>query len=273
MLHPKSLFWYFSVCFTPKLGFLFIHFQGEPGTINAVAVPSGPHRTGATLAGRNSSCHPGLSIPPALGQGWEAQNLLPAPQTEHSERLLGQKASPRLFLWTWKCLLHHKIKHQQLFSMVRDKIQSLGGSHHLTSALCFSRVYDSLVWYYCPPPQNMWERVWLRCLIYKLLSWETSFPAWEGHGPEDAVLWSAQISCQEIWFDFRGVPCGSSTQCINISITTETPWVSCNNHSFLTSLLLNPKPHQGTKHRSPGPAVLLPLSKQFILQFCAKTLH
>lgn len=133
-LHSESLFWCLSVCFTPKLGFLFILFQAEPGTITAAVVPSGPRHTGATAAGRNSSCHPGLSIPPALGQGWETQNLLPAPQTERSERLLVQRVFPELFLWTWECLSHPKIKHHQLSTMVRDKIQSLGGSHHLTSA-------------------------------------------------------------------------------------------------------------------------------------------
>lgn len=69
------------------------------------------------------------------------------------------------------------------------------------------------------------------------------------------VLWPAQICCQESGFVFRGVHCGSSVQCINISITTETPWVSCNNHTFSTTLLLKPKPLQGTKHKSPGPAV------------------
>lgn len=87
-LHPKSLVSCFSVCFTPKLGFLFIHFQWKPGTIISVAVPSGPRHAGATPARSNSSCHPGLSIAPALGQGWETPSLFPAPQTERSERLL-----------------------------------------------------------------------------------------------------------------------------------------------------------------------------------------
>lgn len=131
---PKKFGLMFSVRRNPKLGFLLIRYQGEPGTIITVAVLSHLHHTRGHPAGRKSSCHPGLSIPPALEQGWETPNLLPAPQNEYSERLLVQRGSPELFLWTRECLLHPKIKHYQISTVVRNKIQSVGGNHHLTSA-------------------------------------------------------------------------------------------------------------------------------------------
>ena len=88
-----------------------------------------------------------------------------------------------------------------------------------------------------------------------------SLPSWKGHGPEDAVLWPAQISHQESVFYFRGFLCGSSVQCINISITTETPWVSCNKRPFLTTLLLKPKPRSRHKTQKPWPSCFVALKQ------------
>lgn len=74
-------------------------------------------------------------------------------------------------------------------------------------------------------------------------------------------MWSDQICSQVSVFDFRGVLCGSSVQCISINITTETPRVSCSNHTFFNCPFTETKTTPRHKTQKPWPSCFAALKQ------------